>query len=357
MSPPVSPTLRAAIDAVTLAGVLCRRVQRALTGAQTASKADGSVVTVADYAAQALIVRSLHERLDLDAIVAEETAGALRADGDLLRDVVAVLRDDHGAPAAWPGATTNDVLDALSLRAWDHAGPVPEAYWTIDPIDGTKGFAAQRHFAVCLARIERARPVLSAVACPNLGATRATSEPIDTHAHDARGSVYACEAAGPVWEGACEAQGQALRALAPRAEVTRAPVLAFAVEPSEGRMLNLQRLSHELARDAGAHPHGLGAPIAMDSQAKYCLVARGSADVYHRPPRRNHEHIWDHAAGCLLLERAGCTVTDVRGAPIDWSGPSMRASVGILGAPPGLHARLLPAIARVDAQIAREQRA
>jgi 3'(2'), 5'-bisphosphate nucleotidase len=58
----------------------------------------------------------------------------------------------------------------------------------------------------------------------------------------------------------------------------------------------------------------------MDSQAKYGIVARGDAEIYLRMPTRAdyREKIWDHAAGALIVEEAGGTVTDILGRPLDF---------------------------------------
>ena len=40
--------------------------------------------------------------------------------------------------------------------------------WTLDPIDGTKGFLRGEQYAVCLALIVDARVQLGVIGCPNL---------------------------------------------------------------------------------------------------------------------------------------------------------------------------------------------
>jgi 3'(2'), 5'-bisphosphate nucleotidase len=87
--------------------------------------------------------------------------------------------------------------------------------------------------------------------------------------------------------------------------------------------------------------------VRIDSQAKYGLVARGSADAYIRrsPTATYVEHIWDHAAGALVAQEAGCTVTDLRGQPLDFSqGRGLSSNEGIVCATPALHARALRAL-------------
>ena len=58
-------------------------------------------------------------------------------------------------------------------------------------------------------------------------------------------------------------------------------------------------------------------PVQMDSQVKYGIVSRGEASLYIRLPNPAYpdyrECIWDHAAGLIVVEEAGGTVTDANG--------------------------------------------
>ncbi|KAG1249816.1 hypothetical protein G6F68_013128 [Rhizopus microsporus] len=62
-------------------------------------------------------------------------------------------------------------------------------------------------------------------------------------------------------------------------------------------------------------------PVRMDSQAKYCSISRGDADIYLRLPTSKSyvEKIWDHASGNVLVTEAGGKVTDIYGQPLDFS--------------------------------------
>ena len=77
------------------------------------------------------------------------------------------------------------------------------------------------------------------------------------------------------------------------------------------------------------------APLRMDSQAKYGAVARGDASLYLRLPSPKspdyREKIWDHAAGCIIVEEAGGRVTDMTGKPLDFDhGRLMQDSRGVV---------------------------
>lgn len=324
-----SPELQQVLTALAAAGRLARAAQDDLLTQHQTIKADGSIVTVADYAAQALINHLLSRTgLSVLPVIAEESSSALAAIPSLLADAVSLLRA-HG----WAGATAPAVLDAIDLGAVAKDS-TPPSYYTVDPIDGTKGFARGRQFAVCLARIDLGRCTLAALACPNLSAS--VTDPIDTPAP--LGTLFAATANSPVLTATID-EPTTLTTLPPRSPTDIAdPLITFSVEPSEARLKNFDALARIL---------GGARRIPADSQAKYAMVARGQADAYFRPPRGTREKVWDHAAGCLMLERAGCTVTDLQGRPITWPEPALQPQAGILGAPPALHARLLAAIPAV----------
>ena len=57
------------------------------------------------------------------------------------------------------------------------------------------------------------------------------------------------------------------------------------------------------------------------SSVKFCLVARGDADLY---PRLGPTMEWDTAAGHAVLLGAGGTVTTLDGAPLGYGKPQYR---------------------------------
>ena len=152
--------LEVAISAAREAAALCEAVRVELA-ATTLEKKDRSPVTVADYGSQALICRAIHEAFPDDAIVAEESAGALReAENQTLLDVLTgyVRRVRSGA---------NERL----VRDWIDYGSsdaVHGRFWTLDPIDGTKGFLRNDQYAVALALIENGELKVAVLGCPRL---------------------------------------------------------------------------------------------------------------------------------------------------------------------------------------------
>lgn len=309
---------------------VCRHVQRDIDRLRSMTKDDRSPVTIADYASQAVVARAIiPSRAPL---VAEESADFLAQPEHQphLDAVVAALRDS----AVWPEASASTVLDTLRRGAGEPlSADADEPWWTLDPIDGTKGFIRGQQYAIALACIRRGRVILGAMACPNLSLDREASvdEP------DPRGTLYIASTGAGVTEWSlARPDGQRLPGRAAHAS----PVLAESVDSGHS--------DHSLSSQLMSKAVGEHRIIRLDSQAKYAVVARGQADVYLRLPTRKGyvERIWDHAAGSIIAQEAGCTVTDLRGRQLDFSrGRGLEANTGILVAPPALHARLIAAIA------------
>ena len=103
------------------------------------------------------------------------------------------------------------------------------------------------------------------------------------------------------------------RSSAPRRLQTRAPdptaLVALLSKRSGGSMQDdfLGRLT--IARQQ-----------RMSSSVKFCLVARGDADLY---PRFGPTSQWDTAAGHAILNAAGGCVTDLSGAPLRYGSPDV----------------------------------
>lgn len=323
-------------QAVHLACDVCRSVQRKLADVGTLRKSDRSPVTVADFAAQAVVAHTLGEAFGPVALVAEEDSGALRelvdrGERELVDQVVQAVQP------AWPGATLDDVLDTIDMGASEGQPEHASGFWTLDPIDGTKGFLRGQQYAVSLAWIEHGTPIIGLLGCPNLSSdfNRPFADP-DTH-----GTLYMAL----VGEGMYEVPADD-----PEAQATR----IHRLEPLEGEPLRLcesvegAHTSHSRAARVMDRLGELADPCRLDGQGKYAVVGRGQADVYLRLPRGDGyiERIWDHAAGVLIASETGCAVTDVRGDSLDFGcGRGLERNRGIVVAMPELHGRVLAALA------------
>jgi 3'(2'), 5'-bisphosphate nucleotidase len=115
-------------------------------------------------------------------------------------------------------------------------------------------------------------------------------------------------------------------------------VITHSVDTGHTRVDRVQAVLERMGRSFHAIP--------CDSQAKYALVARGQAHAYVRIPSNPDrvETVWDHAAGAAIAQRAGMIVSDLRGAPLDFSSPrGLASNYGIVCADPSVHAELIAA--------------
>ncbi|MBX3353488.1 MAG: 3'(2'),5'-bisphosphate nucleotidase [Phycisphaeraceae bacterium] len=323
--------LDATRDAVAQASVVCRAVQRDLNGIRSITKDDKSPVTIADFASQAIVAKVLRDRLGSVILVGEEGSATLRQP-EYAGHLQAVV---DAARLVWNDATTDDVLAAIDLGDARSPG-ASGAFWTLDPIDGTKGFLRGEQYAVSLAYILDGKVLVGGLGCPNLSLdfARSFDDP------DPRGSIYLAAKGMGVLETTAELDH------ADPKKITR-PAFNPATGIRACESVESAHSDHSASHKILAHAGGAGEPAKLDSQAKYAVVARGQADAYLRMPTKKGyvEKIWDHAAGAIVASEAGCAVSDITGAPLDFGqGEGLSNNRGIVCAAPGVQPRLVSAI-------------
>jgi 3'(2'), 5'-bisphosphate nucleotidase len=321
---PDSTEARFAVEAVREASLLARRVQQEMVGGALA-KDDKSPVTVADFAAQALVARRLAERFSGAALMGEESAVALRSEEGraTLEQVVGFVR------TCIPGAAGGEVCDWIDQGVAERRATT----WTLDPVDGTKGFLRRQQYAVALALIVDGRVQVGALGCPAL--------------KPSGGWLLVAERGRGAWgqslEGA-DAPWHQLHA-SPEADIARARLLR-SVESGHTDTGAIEQLTRALGIVAD--------PVPMDSQAKYAMLAGGEGEVMVRllsPSRPDYrEMVWDQAAGSIIVEEAGGRVTDLDGKALDFSqGRTLAANRGVLATNGRLHEAILSGLRAIKA--------
>jgi 3'(2'), 5'-bisphosphate nucleotidase len=318
-----------AIWAVTTAARLCRQIQQEMV-VSALSKDDRSPVTVADFASQAVVAHRIDEAFPGIPLVAEEDSSALRSaeHKDVLEAVTKYTK------SILPQATTSTVCEWIDRGG----GNVGKEFWTLDPIDGTKGFLRGGQYAVALALVEEGRVVVGALGCPTLD-----------EAFNPR-----CESEGIVLI-AVRGEGTWVKGLE-RGEFEQLHVSDCAGSDC-ARMLRSFESAHTDPAKIERFLHEMGmtrSPVLMDSSAKYALLAGGKGEMILRlvtPFRPDYtEKIWDHAAGSLIVEEAGGRVTDLKGLSLDFSlGRLLDKNVGLLASNGHLHEMALAALAAIGA--------
>ena len=218
------------------------------TGVAVQTKADSSPVTLADEEAEEILLAALAKFAPGVPVVAEEAVSG---------------------------------------------GSIPtvgELFFLVDPLDGTKEFINKRgEFTVNVALVERGVPVAGIVYAPALG---------DLYATLGRGQAGLARVAR-------EARPQSIADCGFQRIRVRAP--------DRNALVAVASRSHMTAE---TEAFLAGYPIAerrdSGSSLKFCLIARGEADIY---PRLAPTMEWDIAAGHAVLAAAGGAVTTPEGKP------------------------------------------
>jgi 3'(2'), 5'-bisphosphate nucleotidase len=162
-------------------------------------------------------------------------------------------------------------------RAWSR-------YWLVDPLDGTREFVKRNgEFTVNIALIENHRPVLGVVLAPVTGDLYAAANGLGAYREPVEG-------AAPV----------------PIHTRRRAQPLTIAGSRSHGSERQARMLE-----GIGAHE-----VVPLGSSLKFCVIARGDADLYLRLGPTSE---WDTAAAQCVLEEAGGAVLDLQGQPFRYN--------------------------------------
>lgn len=216
----------------------------------------------------------------------------LAAEGHILR-----LLEEH-APA----------IPIISEESKDdpEARRVAEAFWAVDPIDGTIGFLdGQRDWAVQIGLVEAGRPVLGVVFSP----------PTDT-----------------LWRGIVGAGAERIQgedgepdpiSVSSCSDCTIARLARSSAHPS--RMVN--HLATALGIEQFIDCGGAG--------TKATMVAEGTVDLYVITGPRTM--IWDLAGPEAIVVAAGGRVSDFRGRELDYTGTELANLAGVVVSNGKLH--------------------
>jgi 3'(2'), 5'-bisphosphate nucleotidase len=297
----------------------------------TSTKPDTSPVTVADFAIQAIAAERLRKECPGDGLIAEEDAGSFSADPDLSAEIV----DAVGQIV--PDATIERVA---AWMGW--AGPRGSSRcWTLDPIDGTRGFIRGHQYVTALALIVDGSVEMSVIGCPHLSVVPA----------DNGGSIAGSSAHGGI---AMAVRGHGAWWSPGGNDTVRRLTVSACRDPSHARVAQSFEARHGDPERFGRVLRALGVvapPLLMDSQAKHVTVAAGASDLLIRvPPHPEfHDAVWDQAPGSLLIEEAGGRVTDLAGNPLDFTtGRRLLRNAGVLASNGVLHTAALEGIRRTS---------
>ena len=320
--------LQTAIQAVVKASHVCQEIRRSDACEDAISKKDRSPVTIADFGAQAVIIRELIKVFPDTKIVAEEDSAQMQS----LKDSVLGAQMVEAVKREADDANWENITEWVAKGNFE--GGAVGRFWTIDPIDGTKGFLRNQQYAVALSLVEDGKPVLGVLGCPNYPVSF-TEENAET------GMLFFAEKGCGAWKTSLAAEKFASAESIHVSEIASASeaVLCESVESGHSSHGESERIAKELGITRES--------LRIDSQCKYAAVAAGDASIYLRLPTSEayREKIWDHGAGFAINEEAGGKITDVHGNDLDFSlGQTLANNQGIVVAPKSIHDEVIAAV-------------
>jgi 3'(2'), 5'-bisphosphate nucleotidase len=234
--------LELAADLALQAGAVILAVRA--RGFETLHKDDKSPVTEADHLAEELIAAALRKATPGIQVVAEEESAAGR---------------EHDTAAA---------------------------YWLVDPLDGTREFAAGRdEFAVNIGLVRNGAPALGVVGVPSLG------------------ELFGGIVGRGAWKRTASGEEPISARVPPAAGLT---VVASRHHANDARL------------DAFLADRPVASIANYGSALKIARVAEGVADLY---PRFGRTMEWDTAGPQAVLEAAGGRLLDLAGNPLGYGKP------------------------------------
>jgi 3'(2'), 5'-bisphosphate nucleotidase len=343
MSTPYASESALALRIIHAASLLTKSVLRSLKNNVTAeTKADDSPVTIADFAAQALIISALHAVFPSDAFLGEESAAQLRENADLadrvwmlvrqasdqFSDVQHVRTQDGGrtadaeeyAPLRFP-TSKEKMLDVIDRGTGERTkeGRV----WVMDPVDGTATFMTGNQYAVCLCLLVDGVQQVAVIGCPNLafdtqspfGKTSIHEDSVDDTGY---GVVLSAIKGHGTFVRSMHADGMGEPRQVVHEPTVKSPRDLDFVEATIGKTSLSQQEHRAVAEALGAKWPGT---VIWSQQMKYAALTLGATDVHVRIPKdkERYTYIWDHAGGHLLYQETGGVIKDIDGGDIDFA--------------------------------------
>ena len=354
---PYRKELELARRATLRAAVLTKKVLASVSGI---SKSDATPVTIADFAAQALLISALHASFPDDKFVGEEDAGVLRTDEALRKQVWGLVSeageesegDQAGADLLKP-KDEEDMLDMIDLGGKGTGGREGR-FWVMDPIDGTATFLRGEQYAVALALVEDGKELLGVVAYPALKLTeegRVKENVVDDDGglgvmlSGIKGQGAFMRNLGPGWEKEkTETWRRLLEEPAPK-DTKDWHIVDSMASPS----IDHDKM-RQLAEELGAVYPGTD---CWSSHVRYGAMILGGGDVLVRVTKTKGKIslLWDHAGAQLLFREVGGKITDRDGKEIDFgAGRDFNANRDLVAAKKEIHEKVLQMVNRIMGQ-------
>lgn len=264
------------------AGRICLAAPRVCARVKT----DTSPVSAADIAIQAVVTRALREKFPNDGLIAEEETQMILSDPSLVHAAQKLVRFN--------------LRNALAIS---ESAKDADRFWTLDPIDGTKGFLSSSGYAVGLALMETEQggayqyPSLAALTLPHANTIllAETTKPRLLE-FSLQSSIDEATESPSIYSARC---------------AEHVDIAATAANPAESFVWLLSGADDLLL--TGRPPWTF---LCCGSLVKYAAVARQEACAFVQVLGNKRANVWDHAAGVAVVIAAGGSVTDEWEKPV-----------------------------------------
>ncbi|KAH6847620.1 hypothetical protein B0I37DRAFT_375485 [Chaetomium sp. MPI-CAGE-AT-0009] len=320
--------------------------------------ADKSPVTIADFAAQALIISAVHNALPDYGILGEENADELRKSGnsgltDKVWELVKVtkLSDPECERLLGKPKSKEEMLQLIDLGANASSAEPGKKYIIMDPVDGTSAFMKGGQYAVATGVILDGQEIIGVTAGPNIHYEKvvkggAKIREYDVDLGDLGTMISAVKGHGayvrPVGEGDLRPGITLSRATQPPPDI--GPKEAGPTRFSSLQFVDSEKSPKTLAEKVKlfAGPNYQHAIQLYSSHVRYMAMALGGRSyVQIRWPKGPKERwsVWDHVGTPLIYKESGPgVVTDMYGTPLKYNeGRDLTSHWGVITADAAVH--------------------
>jgi len=321
------------------------------------SAQNGTKMTITHTSLMATVCKRLMEKFPDDPVLCEEDAQLLERDPEFAGTTATFLSSFRILPDVTPedvakwNRHAGTVADQVSKGP--EGGELPSRFWVLNPLDTTEEYMQSKQFCMTLALVVDGQPVLGLMGCPVL----AFDHPSRTVPHPSGVPFFfAVKGVGAwtqlviterdcgVYQGKYRLKGRPLP-LTVGEKIKRGNDGLYDMLGTDQLKIAMgSRLREDIFVDAERIGKILGSQYPKfdmtNSSIKYCWLARGETDtvwylttgLYDATAAEKLAH---HAAGTLIAEEAGATISDLDGKPVQWCGRVLSENRGIVATDPG----------------------
>ena len=271
------------------------------------TKKDQTPVTLADYASQIFINSSISEKFPEDLVVAEEDIINLKDSDD-----ITLIEKCYN----YLGIDREVIAEPIS-RSYSEE---PMRMWTVDPVDGTRGFQKNLWYSIGIGLIINKMTEFCVICVPNYD--------------DLGNAIYIAQKGkgAQVSHGNTDFKPIHVSKTKKLHEATMCQSLHYN-----------EKWVENLAKNAG-----VSKILPMDSMVKFCKIADGTADFYVKPLDPKRSFSWDFVPGDLLVREAGGKVSNLTNESLRFEGKSLvNTAEGLIASNGILHDNLIDQIKSV----------